>query len=102
MAYVFGVDGTEQSIIEPQQSYKNLQQEYLDELDRWNQSVSQRLVDIRAWRTGELIAWRSACALKYSLLESISGKCLTLPSGFITQPFLRTICLCCSCQSKKT
>ena len=56
MAYVFGVDGTEQSIIEPQQSYKNLQQEYLDELDRWNRSVSQRLVDIRAWRTGELIA----------------------------------------------
>lgn len=56
MAYVFGVDGTEQSIIEPQQSYKNLQQEYLDELDRWNKSVSQRLVDIRRWRTGELSA----------------------------------------------
>ena len=55
MAYVFGVDGTEK-FIPDEKSYESIQQNYLDELEQWNRSVNQRLSDIRAWRTGQLIA----------------------------------------------
>ena len=55
MAYVFGVDGTEK-FIPNEKSYENIQQDYLDDLERWNESVSQRLADIRSWRAGELSA----------------------------------------------
>lgn len=55
MAYVFGVDGTEK-FIPDEKSYENIQQDYLDDLERWNESVSERLANIRRWRTGELIA----------------------------------------------
>ena len=53
MAYVFGVDGTE-NFIPDEKSYENIQQEYSDLLDKWNESVNKRLADIRGWRTGEL------------------------------------------------
>ena len=55
MAYVFGVDGTEK-FIPDEKSYENIQQDYLDDLERWNESVSRRLADIRSWRAGELSA----------------------------------------------
>tara|TARA_B100000965_G_scaffold305961_1_gene264894 strand:+ start:4375 stop:5646 length:1272 start_codon:yes stop_codon:yes gene_type:complete len=55
MAYVFGIDGTEK-FIPDERTYENIQQEYSNDLHRWNQSVSRRLANIRGWRTAELIA----------------------------------------------
>ena len=39
MAYVFGIDGTENFVPEPKQSYENQQQSYADDLETWNLCV---------------------------------------------------------------
>lgn len=54
MAYVFGIDGTEEFIPDPIQSYENQQQTYADQLETWNLSVKSRLYNLRLWRTNEL------------------------------------------------
>ena len=55
MAYVFGIDGTEK-FIPDERTYENIQEEYSNDLHRWNQSVSRRLANIRGWRNIELSA----------------------------------------------
>ena len=54
MAYVFGIDGTENFVPEPKQSYENQQQSYADDLETWNLCVKSRLFNLRLWRTNEL------------------------------------------------
>ena len=56
MAYVFGIDGTEQAIPEPNRDYENSQQEYSDLLYQWEGQVRSRFERLRGWRTAELIA----------------------------------------------
>ena len=54
MAYVFGTDGTEKFIPDPNQQYETLQQTYADQLDIWHLAAKSRLFNIRSWRTAEL------------------------------------------------
>tara|TARA_E500000331_G_scaffold215929_1_gene207045 strand:- start:61 stop:1329 length:1269 start_codon:yes stop_codon:yes gene_type:complete len=56
MAYVFGIDGTEHAVPEPNRDYENIQQDYSDLLKQWEGQVSSRFQSIREWRTGELNA----------------------------------------------